>query len=172
MTSVYLGHAPVTHTPRRTPAGSRFVLQGPWGARSRDWRPSRAGPFSHGQLLRSRRVSKGKTWTWNDPIKQSPPWVHRQATAPDPLTPKFYCSSIFFSFIFLGACFSNQTKQFSREVTLHTASSCFSSSLPSQQQHLCSRRLQIHLILYFFYKQKRTFRFVFWMFIHLDTHYR
>lgn len=70
-------------------------ITGPLGARSRDWRPSRAGPFSHGQLLRSRRVSKGKTWTWDDPIKQSPQWVHLQATA-HPLTPKFSCTSIFF----------------------------------------------------------------------------
>lgn len=100
MTSVYPGHAPDTHTPHRTPAGNGFVLQGPWGARSRGWRPSRPGPFSHGQLLHSRRVSKGKTWTWNDPIKQSPRWVHLQATAPDPLTPKFSSSSIFLGPVF------------------------------------------------------------------------
>lgn len=61
MTSVYPGHALIPHTARRTPAGNGFVLQGPWGARSRGWRPSRAGPFSHGQLLHSRRVSEGKT---------------------------------------------------------------------------------------------------------------
>lgn len=61
MTSVYPGRALIPHTPHRTPAGNGFVLQGPWGARSRGWRPSRAGPFSHGQLLRSRRVSEGKT---------------------------------------------------------------------------------------------------------------
>lgn len=95
MTSVYAGHAPIPHTTHRTPAGNGFVLQGPWGAHSRGWRPSRAGPFSHGQLLHSRRVSKGKTWTWNDPTKQSPRWVHLQATAPVPLTPKFSCFSIF-----------------------------------------------------------------------------
>lgn len=90
MTSVYPGHALIPRTARRTPAGNGFVLQGPWGARSRGWRPSRAGPFSHGQLLHSRRVSEGKTWTWNDPTKQSPPWVHPQAKAPVPLTPKFF----------------------------------------------------------------------------------
>lgn len=61
MTSVYPGRALIPHTARRTPAGNGFVLQGPWGARSRGWRPSRAGPFSHGQLLHSRRVSEGKT---------------------------------------------------------------------------------------------------------------
>lgn len=100
MTSVYPGHALIPHTPHRTPAGNGFVLQGPWGARSRDWRPSRAGPFSHGQLLHSRRVSEGKTWTWNDPTKQSPPWVHPQAKAPVPLTPKFSCSSLFLDLFF------------------------------------------------------------------------
>lgn len=100
MTSVYPGHALIPHTPHRTPAGNGFVLQGPWGARSRGWRPSRAGPFSHGQLLRSRRVSEGKTWTWNDPTKQSPPWVHPQAKAPVPLTPKFSCSSLFLDLFF------------------------------------------------------------------------
>lgn len=106
MTSVYPGHALVPRTPHRTPAGNGFVLQGPWGARSRGWRPSRAGPFSHGQLLRSRRVSEGKTWTWNDPTKQSPRWVHPQAKAPVPLTPKFSCSSLFlFPFFFLGPVF-------------------------------------------------------------------
>lgn len=72
----------------------------PGGACSRGWRPSRAGPFSHGQLLRSRRVSEGKTWTWNDPSKQSPPWVHPQAKAPVPLTLKFSCSSFFLDLFF------------------------------------------------------------------------
>lgn len=100
MTSVYPGRALIPHTPHRTPAGNGFVLQGPWGARSRGWRPSRAGPLSHGQLLRSRRVSEGKTWTWNDPTKQSPPWVHPQAKAPVPLTPKFSCSSLFLDLFF------------------------------------------------------------------------
>lgn len=76
-------------------------VTGPLGAPSRGWRPSRAGPFSHGQLLRSRRVSEGKTWTWNDPTKQSPRWVHPQATAPVPLTPKL------FALLFFWTCFSN-----------------------------------------------------------------
>lgn len=75
-------------------------VTGPLGAPSRGWRPSRAGPFSHGQLLRSRRVSEGKTWTWNDPTKQSPRWVHPQATAPVPLTPKLSCSSLFLDLFF------------------------------------------------------------------------
>lgn len=70
------------------------------GGCSRGWRPSRAGPISHGQLLRSRRVGEGKTWTWNDPSKQSPPWVHPQAKAPVPLTLKFSCSSLFLDLFF------------------------------------------------------------------------
>lgn len=100
VTSVYPGHALIPRTPCRTPAGNGFVLHGPRGACSRGWRPSRAGPFSHGQLLRSRRVSEGKTWTWNDPSKQSPPWVHPQAKAPVPLTLKFSCSSLFLDLFF------------------------------------------------------------------------
>lgn len=104
---------------KRTPAGKGFVLQGPWWAPSGGWRPSRAGPLSHGQLLRSRRVSEGKTWTWSDPTKQSPCWVHPQATAPIPLTPTFSCSSLLFSififiilFLFFGPVFPSRPIHF------------------------------------------------------------
>lgn len=100
LTSVYPGHAPIPRTPHRTPAGNGFVLHGPWGACSRGWRPSRAGPSSHGQLLCSCRVSEGKTWTWIDPSKQSPPRVHPQAKAPVPFTLKFSCCSLFFGPVF------------------------------------------------------------------------
>lgn len=61
LTPVYPGRALIPCTPGGTPAGTGFVLHGPRGAGSRGWRPSRAGPSSHGQLLRSRRVSEGKT---------------------------------------------------------------------------------------------------------------
>lgn len=101
----------VPHTAHRSPAGNGLVLQGPWGVRSRSWRPSRADPFSHGQLLHSRRVSEGKTWTWNDPSKQSPRWVHPQATAPVPLTPKLPC----FFFFFFWPVFPNRPIHFPQQ---------------------------------------------------------
>lgn len=147
MTSVYPGHALVPRTPHRTPAGNGFVLQGPWGARSGGWRPSRAGPFSHGQLLRSRRVSEGKTWTWNDPTKQSPRWVHPQAKAPVPLTPKFSCSSLFlFLFSFLDLFFQLDQYIFQRSITPPTPfllPFLPSSPLPHHQHpHL----IQSHLV--------------------------
>lgn len=109
-------------------------VTGPLGAPSRGWRPSRASPFSHGQLLRSRRVSEGKTWTWNDPTKQSPWWVHPQATAPVPLTPKLSCSSLF-----LDLFFQLDQYIFQRSITPSPPiPSCFPYSLlpPTATSHL------------------------------------
>lgn len=126
---------PCPHSPRTTQNSCWkwvCVTWPPGGVCSRGWRPSRAGPISHGQLLRSRRVGEGKTWTWNDPSKQSPPWVHPQAKAPVPLTLKFSCSSLF-----LDLFFQLDQYIFQRGITPPPSSiqSCFSSHFLTHNLH-------------------------------------
>lgn len=135
MTSVYPGRAPVPRTPRRTPAGNGFVLQGPWGGLQQGLEAVKSSPLSpdsSSALAESARERPELGMT--PPSKVPDGFIRRpELRFPSPLN---FPALLFF----MGTCFSNSTNTFSREAstpyTTHPPLPPAFSSTPFTRSHL------------------------------------